>query len=93
MRWRADYSRRSNSCNTALETDGIEFAPSRKSNSKRGDDVWRGYYKQLMRKRIETVFSQIAGLFPKHIHAVTLDGFLLKVSMFVIAFALDKAFI
>lgn len=27
------------------------------------------------------------------IHAVTLDGFLLKVSMFVIAFALDKAFI
>jgi len=77
----------------AWETDGIEFAPSRKSNSKRGDDVWRSYYKQLMRKRIETVFSQIASLFPKHIHAVTLDGFLLKVSMFVIAFALDKAFI
>jgi hypothetical protein len=77
----------------ARETDGIEFAPSRKSNSKRGDDVWRSYYKQLMRKRIETVFSQIVSLFPKHIHAVTLDGFLLKVSMFVIAFALDKAFI
>jgi hypothetical protein len=77
----------------ARETDGVEFAPSRKSNSKRGDDVWRGYYKQLMRKRIETVFSQITNLFPRHIHAVTLDGFLLKVSMFVIAFALDKAFI
>jgi hypothetical protein len=44
-------------------------------------------------KRIETVFSQITSLFPKHIHAVTLDGFLLKVSMFVIAFALEKAFI
>jgi hypothetical protein len=78
---------------TAGEMDGIEFAPSRKQNSKRGDDVWRSYYKQLMRKRIETVFSQITNLFPKHIHAVTLDGFLLKVSMFVIAFALDKAFI
>lgn len=77
----------------ALEVDGIEFAPSRKSNSKRGDDIWRSYYKQLMRKRIETVFSQITAMFPKHIHAVTLDGFLLKVSMFVIAFALDKAFI
>ena len=77
----------------AAEMDGIEFAPSRKSNSKRGDDVWRSYYKQLMRKRIETVFSQITNLFAKHIHAVTLDGFLLKVSMFVIAFALDKAFI
>jgi hypothetical protein len=45
-----------------------------------------------MRKRIETVFSQITAMFPEHIHAVTLDGFLLKVSMFVIAFALDKAF-
>jgi hypothetical protein len=77
----------------AAITDGVEFAPSRKGNSKRGDDVWRGYYKQLMRKRIETVFSQITNLFPRHIHAVTLDGFLLKVSMFVIAFALDKAFI
>lgn len=55
--------------------------------------MWRSYYKQLMRKRIETVFSQITNLFPKHIHVVTLDGFLLKVSMFVIAFALDKAFI
>lgn len=53
----------------------------------------RSYYKQLMRKRIETVFSQITGLFPRHIHAVTLDGFLLKVTLFVIAFALDKAFI
>lgn len=77
----------------ALAVDGVEFAPSRKSNSKRGDDVWRSYYKQLMRKRIETVFSQISALLPKQIHAVTLDGFLLKVSMFVIAFALDKAFI
>ncbi|MCA1850116.1 MAG: IS982 family transposase [Acidobacteria bacterium] len=77
----------------AQEVDGVEFAPSRKKNSKRGDDCWRSYYKQLMRKRIETVFSQITSLFPKHIHAVTLDGFLLKLSMFIIAFALHKAFI
>jgi hypothetical protein len=77
----------------AAISDGVEFAPSRKTNSQRGDDVWRSYYKQLMRKRIETVFSQITNLFPKQIHAVTLDGFLLKVSMFVIAFAPDKAFV
>lgn len=77
----------------AAEIDGVEFAPSRKKNSKRGDDCWRSYYKQLMRKRIETVFSQITSMFPKHIHAVTLDGFLLKLSMFIIAFALGKAFI
>ena len=77
----------------AKATDGVEFAPSRKKNSKRSDDCWRSYYKQLMRKRIETVFSQITSLFPKRIHAVTLNGFLLKLSMFIIAFALDKAFI
>ncbi len=77
----------------AAEVDGVEFAPSRKKTSKRGDDCWRSYYKQLMRKRIESIFSQIARLFPKHIHAVTLNGFLLKLSMFIIAFALGKAFI
>jgi hypothetical protein len=75
------------------ETDGIKFALSRKGNSERADDVWRSYYKQLMRKRIETVFSQTTNLLPKHIHAITLDGFLLKVSIFIIAYALDKAFI
>ena len=37
--------------------------------------------------------TQITNLFPKHIHAVTLDGLLLNVLMFVIAFALDEAFI
>ncbi|MDT5159509.1 MAG: hypothetical protein QOH51_3866, partial [Acidobacteriota bacterium] len=63
------------------------------SNSKRGEDCWRSYYNQLMRKRIETVLRQISSLLPKKIHSVTLDGFMLKVSMFVIAFALDKAFI
>src|ERR1051325_10263801 len=47
----------------------------------------------LMRKRIETAFSQLAAMFPRHIHAVSLRGFLMKVAGFVIAFALDKAFI
>lgn len=46
-----------------------------------------------MRKRIETTFSQIKAMFPRHIHAVTSRGFQLKVSLFVIAFALQKAFI
>jgi hypothetical protein len=77
----------------AQELDAVTFAVQRKRNSKRGDDPWRAYYKQLMRKRIETVFSQITAMFPRHIHAVSFRGFLLKVSLFVIAFALDKAFI
>jgi hypothetical protein len=77
----------------ARELDGVTFAVQRKRNSKRWDEPLKAYYKQLMRKRIETVFSQITNMFPRHIHAVSFRGFLLKVSMFIIAFALDKAFI
>jgi hypothetical protein len=77
----------------AQELDGVTFSVQRKRNSKRGDEPWRAYYKQLMRKRIETVFSQIKAMFPRHIHATSFRGFLLKVSLFVIVFALDKAFI
>lgn len=77
----------------AKELDSVTFAVQRKRNSKRWDEPLKAYYKQLMRKRIETVFSQITALFPRHIHAVSFRGFLLKVSLFIIAFALDKAFI
>lgn len=77
----------------AQELDAVTFAVQRKRNSKRWDDPLRAYYKQLMRKRIETVFSQITNMMPRHIHAISFRGFLLKVSMFIIAFALDKAFI
>ena len=77
----------------ARELDGVVFAVQRKRNSTRWDEPWRAYYKQLMRKRIETVFSQIKAMFPRHIHAVSFRGFLMKLSFFVIAFALDKAFI
>ncbi len=75
------------------EAEGFDFAIARKKNSKRGDDYWLSSYKKLMRKRIETTFSQVTSLVPNHIHAVTIDGFLLKVTMFVMAFAIDKAFI
>ncbi|MDQ3183474.1 MAG: IS982 family transposase, partial [Actinomycetota bacterium] len=34
-------------------------------------------------------FSQIAGLFPRKIHAVTAQGFELKVVCFVLAFAIQ----
>jgi IS5 family transposase len=77
----------------AREADGVAFAVQRRRNSRRWDEPRRAYYKQLMRKRIETAFSQIKAMFPRHIHAVSFRGFLLKVSLFVIAFALDKALI
>jgi IS5 family transposase len=77
----------------AREADGVAFAVQRKRGSRRWDEPWRAYYKQLMRKRIETAFSRITAMFPRHIHATSFRGFLLKVSWFIIAFALDKAFI
>ena len=75
------------------ELDEISLDPIRKKNSKRYDDPLVHSYKKLIRKRIETIFSQISSFFPKWIHAVTLRGFLLKVALFVVAFAIDKAFL
>jgi hypothetical protein len=43
-----------------------------------------------MRKQIETDFSQIKAKMLRSIHAVTKEGFLLKVALFVIAFSFDK---
>lgn len=77
----------------AQEFDSVTFGVQRKRNSRRWDEPWRAYYKQLMRKRIETALSQIKAMFPRHIHAVSFRGFLMKVSFFVMAFAIDKAFI
>lgn len=77
----------------AGESDGVRFSVCRKKNSKRRDEPFEEYYKVMMRKRIETAFSQITGMFPKQIHAVTLKGFLMKVSFFIIAFTLEQAFI
>lgn len=65
----------------------------RKKNSTRPDAPWTSYVKQCTRHYIETVFSGITRLFPKSIHAVTFDGFLLKLSAFIFAFTLKTAFI
>jgi DDE family transposase len=77
----------------AQEADQITFATCRKKNSKRREEPAQEYYKTLMRKRIETVFSQITRWFPRHIHAVSFKGFLLKVTCFIMAFTLDQALI
>lgn len=39
-----------------------------------------------MRKRVETTISEIVEMTPHSIHAVTKDGFLLKILLFVLAF-------
>ena len=65
----------------------------RKANSKRAREPWSEIYKSLMRKYIETTIGEITKLFPKKIHATNLNGFLLKIALFLFAFQIDKAFI
>lgn len=74
-----------------FETDEIKLLVQRKCNSRRADLPSVKDYKQIMRKHIETVFSDINKLFAKKIHATTVSGFILKVALFVISFAVNKA--
>ena len=73
--------------------EGIKLNPQRKKNSKRGDSFIESIYKKDLRRKIETIFSVIKAKFPSHIHAVTLEGFLLKAFSFVFAFTLKTVFI
>jgi hypothetical protein len=75
------------------ETSQISLKAMRKKNSKRKAPPWEEYIKQHTRHYIETVFSGITCLFPKSIHAVTYQGFLLKVQAFIFGFTIQKAFI
>ena len=75
------------------EEDRVRLLVARKRNSKRRDAPAIDDYKQWLRRRIETVFGEIAKLFSKKIHATTLSGFLLKISLFLFAYQVDKAFI
>jgi len=61
----------------SLMERGIHLMPLRKKNSKR--------------KRIESAFSLIKKRFPAHVHAVTHQGFELKVFLFVLAYGIEKA--
>jgi hypothetical protein len=44
-----------------------------------------------MRKRVETTISDIKKIFPRTIHAVTLEGLLIKLALFFFALQLNKA--
>jgi hypothetical protein len=77
-----------------LSEAGIQLKPQRKENAKRQHSGCMNFLIDCKRKMVETAFSGIARLFPKHIHAVNAKGFELKVALFacVPAFmALTKA--
>lgn len=62
----------------ALERKYIFLKIQRKSNAKRVDTLEQKYEKLKMRKRVETVISDIKKMFPRTIDAVTLEGFLIN---------------
>lgn len=74
--------------------DAVTFDPIRKKNSTRWDcEPTVRYLKRWLRKRVETMFSQITAFFPRTIHAVTLKGFMLKAATFIFAFTIKQAFL
>lgn len=75
------------------EIENIKLQVPRKRNSKRGREPWLEMHKSLVRKYIETTIGEIEKMFPKKIHATNLNGFLLKIALFLFAYQIDKAFI
>jgi hypothetical protein len=74
----------------ALERKCISLKIQRKSNAKRIDTLEQKNEKLRMRKRVETTISDIKKMFPRTIHAVTLEGFLIKLTLFVFGLQLNK---
>jgi hypothetical protein len=72
--------------------DHIHLLPMRKKNSKRALPPYSSFVQNYHRKRVETAGSLIEQLLPKSIHAVTPQGFALKVALFVIASSLNSYF-
>lgn len=64
------------------ECGQVSLLTQRKRNSKRKESPAMEYIRSTMRKRIETTFSQVQAAFPRSIHAVTPEGFLLKIMLF-----------
>ncbi|MBK0384562.1 IS982 family transposase, partial [Pedobacter sp. SD-b] len=75
---------------SAFERKAVLLKIQRKSNSKRIDTMEQKEEKLKMRKRIETAISDIKKMFPRTIHAVTLEGFLIKLTLFVFGLQLSK---
>jgi hypothetical protein len=71
------------------EVNHIQLLPMRKQNSKRALTPSISFVQRYSRKRVETAGSLIVQLLPKSIHAVTSQGFELKVALFVIASSLN----
>ena len=70
------------------EVAHVELTAARKKNSKRPHPGYVGYLCHVIRKRVETTFSQITQHFSRSIHAVTPRGFELKVFLTILAYSI-----
>jgi hypothetical protein len=66
----------------------MQLLSIRKKNSQRVLPPCLSFVQSYHRKRVETAGSLIEPLLPKSMHAVTSQGFALKVALFVIASSL-----
>jgi hypothetical protein len=73
-----------------LKEADLHLLPLRKSNSKRPVPPWAHYLQAHYRKAVETAGSLLERLLPKSIHAVTAQGFELKVVLFVVALSFSR---
>ena len=71
------------------EVEHIALVPMRKKNSRRQLPAYVSFVQHYYRKMVETAGSLIEQMLPKSIHAVTAQGFELKVALFVIAYSLN----
>lgn len=72
------------------ELEQVDLAADRRANSKRPHEPWQNFLIQHFRKGVETTISQITERFPKSIHAVTAQGFALKLLLFVFTHTLAE---
>lgn len=71
----------------SLERKCVLLKVQRKSNAKRTDTLEQKKEKLKMRKRVETTISDIKKMFPRTIHTITLEGFLIKMTLLSLVFS------
>lgn len=73
-----------------FEAEQVALTVDRRKNSKRAHEPWQNFLIQHFRKGIETTISQITEQFPKSSHAVTAQGFALKLLLFIFTHTLAQ---
>jgi hypothetical protein len=75
---------------TYADCEQIYLRVQRKKSALRVDQPHWVYLKKQIRQKIEQTFSQITARFPKHIHAVTAKGLILKIILFLLIHSFDS---